>query len=148
MVVKVKVEGLTEWRKAMAKAGLADAVKDVNQSVAQFVVDHAERKRAALQGRYKSYSKVRIKAGRTQAGSQVTVGPKSVGFAGEFGAYVHPVYGRDRQQSGFKKKVWPMWRSGADTGYLVFPTLREKEQEIADLYEAAVDNAMVASFPE
>lgn len=149
MVAQLTVEGLTEWRKALRSVDLVDAVKDVNQRAAQFVVVLAEQKKARLQARYPSYKKVTLKASRTQRGAQVIVGPKTVGKAGEFGAIVHPVFGRDIVQTTFRRRVWPVWSGrGKGAGLMVFPTIEENREEIIVRYGQAVTESLKVAFPE
>ncbi len=145
----VEIEGLDDWRKALARADMASHVKEANHAVGSFVADKADIRRAGLQGQFPAYKQVKIKASRAQRGVQVSVGPKSVGFAAEFGAFTHPVFGRFQSQTGFARKVWPLWGgSGDDAGFLVFPTAREHHDKISSMYLEAIDKATKVAFPE
>ncbi len=145
----VEFEGLDDWRKDLARVDMASHVKEADQTAGSLIANKADIRRARLRSQFPAYKQVKIKASRAQRGVEVTVGPKTVGFAAEFGAFVHPVFGRFQSQTGFARKVWPPWGgSGDDAGFLVFPTVREHQDKISFMYLEAVDKATKTAFPE
>ena len=143
------LEGFDELRQAVRELSLQKLMGEENRKVGQVVVDYAEQERASLQMRFPSYSKVGIKASATYKYLQVRVGPKAFGAAAEFGAYLHPVFGRWRSQASFKRHVWPDWAGNARTrttdheaGYMMYETLRKHGDEIVGMYVDKITEGM------
>lgn len=131
----IRVEGLDELRRGLRNIDndLGKALGKKNRSVGAFVVSEADKKRRGLQGRFPSYgSKVmKVKPSANQRRVMVTVSPP----AAEWGAINHPVFGREMSQARFRRQVWPGRNSD---GWMVRPTVAEKETEIAKQYLDAV----------
>jgi hypothetical protein len=133
------VDGLSEFRRN-AKAigdGMPKALGQANKRIGQRVGSLAERKRSALRSRYRSYSDsvTKIKPKGLQTGVSIQVSPA----AAETGARRHPVFGVWRDQSKFKKQVWPNEKKGAfkgrnADGWLLYPTIEENFDEIGEAY--------------
>lgn len=128
----VRVEGLTEFRKALrdAQPGLQKAMSEAHKQVAKIVVEGAEPKLTTKHG--KRQAKVSIAASGTQGGAFVKLkGPTA--FGAEFGA------SRFKQFKPHRGRV----------GYAVYPTIREKRTEIDHRYLDAVDESITRrAFPE
>ena len=149
MDARLHIEGLDELRRELRRANLGKRLGQAHKRVAEFVADRAERRRSTLRAQYPSYRKVRLKPSAAQKYAQVIVGHKGVGHAAEFGAMVHPVFGRPRPQASFKRQVWPPWGGNDETaGYMVYPTIREHSDEIVDIYGDAVAKELRPAFPE
>lgn len=141
----IQVEGLAELRagiKAMDPK-LAREMGKTNRKVGKFLADKAAQRKGRLAGMFPSYSSriVKIKPSTSQKQVVVTVFPA----AAEYGAKVHTVFGRRMAAGEMRRRVWPAWSGNqwqagpsGDVGYLVFPTLREEGDEVADEYGEAV----------
>lgn len=133
------VEGLSDFRRA-AKAvgdGMPKAVGQANKRIGELVIDRSSTRRTGLQSRYRSYSHsvTKLKAKAVQAGVSIMVTPA----AAETGARRHPVFGVWRDQSDFKKRVWPEEKKGAlrgrnNDGWLIYPTVEREYEEIGTAY--------------
>lgn len=126
---------------------MTDALGRANRKASEFVVERAERRRKGLAGRFGSYRKLQgqIRASSASTAAQVRLhGP--LANAAEFGAFVHPVFGRFFHQASFFRQVWPF--HAGQQGHLIFPTIREHEDEITELYAKAVMEELRAAFPE
>lgn len=128
---------------------LIEEVKKVNHEAGDLVAREAEQLRTGLASKYPSYGLVRIRSARQAAGAAVTVGPKHLGHAAEFGAFAHPVFGRSMPQVSFARKVWPLWSGSHEgSGYMVWPTIRNKIEDIVAFYDKAIVRATQTAFPE
>ena len=134
-MIHIRVEGLDDLRRGLRSIDnkLGKELGQRNKEVGQFVVSEADRRRRRMASKFPSYgaSVLKVKPSANQRRGQVTITPA----AAEWGTTRHPVFGRDMPQTRFKRKVWPAPNSG---GWMVYPTVVEKEKEIADLYLDAV----------
>lgn len=127
--VSIRVEGLKELRKDLKAVGDAEeqsAFKAALNEAARLIVDRSQ---ASASTRQERSMASRLKASKGAATSAVTIGGKPYDLGTEFGA-----------------KRWPQFRPwrGNDTsaGYLVFPTIRDAEDEIADKFGDAIDRIL------
>ena len=133
----VKIEGLTEFRKSLAKLddpGFTAGLKDVNFAVGQLVVSRARTMAAAI-GPMQRKAAESLNAGRQAARAIVSGGGNSTAFFGgaEFGG----------SQPQFKP-----WRGNKrDAGYFLYPTIRDATDDIVELYGKGVDDLTRAAFP-
>lgn len=131
----LRVEGMEELRKGLRNISpqLGKELGKANKEIGVEVVGWSDRRLSAMRSRYGAYAmrRLKVKGSANQRRVIVTVKP---GMA-ERGGKRHPVFGEWMPQSAFKKRVWPEPRR---EGYLVRPTVAEREPEIADLYIEAV----------
>lgn len=131
----IQVENLDHIRRGLRQidSDLGRVLGQKNKAVAALVGRLAQRKKSQLAGRFPSYESraVKISPSANQRRVQVTVRPA----AAEWGATVHPVFGRFQSQASFRRKVWPGW---GREGFLIRPTVTENEREIAQEYLEAV----------
>lgn len=158
----VVVKGLDEFRKEiarLAKAGGADGrglLKEANHKVAAFVVDNAKTKAGTL-GRMQSAAAQSMKASRSVSSAIIHAGGTVDFFYGaEFGAKRN-VLRPARQAAGWAGpgrwlgyNQFSPWRSssGGNTGYFLFPTMRDKTKEIIEMYGDELDKVAAAAFPD
>lgn len=155
-MITVRVDGMDDLRKALRQVNLSPLLKDVHRSIGRFVIDRAGARLSNLKAKFPAYDKVTLKESANQKEVQVIVGPKTVGYAAEFGAYGHTVFGHEWGADRMKRRVWPFWTgnqftlagSGQTSGLMVLPTVAEYHDEIADRYMDAVDKATRDAFPE
>jgi hypothetical protein len=142
--------GLDEFRRNLRKidVGLGKELGQFNKQVGTHVLDHADKRRQALKGRYGSYSTrwkggrgVTLKASSDQRRVSVTVRPA----AAEFGLDGHKVFGRYYANRDLKRQVWPVWSGNqfvstvdSGVGYMVFPTIRDELPQIVDFYVSGI----------
>lgn len=137
------LEGFDGFRKGLKKADLGSKLKEINREVARELIVAAEAKRSALKAEFPAYKKVTLKPSAAANRVQIIVGPKTVAFSAEFGAYVHPVHGSVRSQTGFRSRVWPSWTGNdEEAGLMVYPSLREREAEIRDIYDRVTEQVL------
>lgn len=154
-MVSVRVDGMDDLYKALRQVNMTPLLRGVHRSIGQFVIDKAGPRLSNLRGEFPAYKKVRLNRSASTRQVQVIVGPKALGFAAEFGAYTHEVFGRYMWQDDFKRRVWPFWSgnqwtlgTGETSGYIVLPTIAEHRDEIFNLYLDMVDKATREAFPE
>lgn len=132
----VTVEGLDQFRRELRKLDdktLIDGLKDANKQVGDIVVDEAK-SRAQTRLQVKAASTLR--AGRQQARAVVTGGTARVPFffGAEFGALQY--------------RQFSPWRgSGENAGYFLFPAIRDKREEVLDVYGVAIERLAAEAFP-
>lgn len=149
MVIKARIPGLEGWIGDLDSVDLSDAAENASRAAADVVVDEADTKRRALQSRFGSYARVKLSSESIRRGSTVTVGPRRLSHAAEFGAQVHPVFGRFLPQASFSRQVWPpLARGGDDAGWLLSPAVREAEDEIVDRVESETVDTLNKAFPD
>jgi hypothetical protein len=129
----ILVPGLKEFTRDVRKieTGLGKELGRANKDVGIQIVKLVEKRRSAMASRFPSYRSkiVRIRPSATQRNVTITVRPG----AAELGSRRHPVYGRWRDQSGFKRRVWPREMRPTD-GYLVRPAVTDNVDEVAQVY--------------
>jgi hypothetical protein len=145
----LKVAGLTELRKELKKLDLVDDLKDANLDVAQVVVTAAQAK-AAGQGPMQRTAAATLKPSRQAARAAVTGGSNSLPFfaGAEFGA------GQDVPRNTARGTVmgwnqFDVWRgSGDGAGYFLYPAIRDKTDEIVEMYGDAIEKITAGAFPD
>ena len=133
----VAVEGLDELRRELRKlddAGLTDQLKDANKKVADLVVARAQGRASTGMERKAAGS---LRSSRQAARAQVVGGSVKVPFFGgaEFGSL------RYRQF-----KAWT--GSNSQSGYFLYPAIREATDDIVELYGDEVMKISAKAFPE
>lgn len=140
MLAGAKVYGLRELRAELKKldnaADLQDELKDANFKAADFVVEHAKRK-AGTVSRQAAAAAESLRASRAAARAQVLIGSAAVPFAlgAEFGSHVY--------------KQFPTWRGNSiGAGYFLWPTIRERMDEVVEYYGEELDKITRKAFPD
>lgn len=160
----IAVVGLTDFRKQLQKViqeggETGDTLlKEANWRVAQYVVEKAQA-RAATVGRMQVRAAQAMKASRTASRAQI-IGTASdrvpFFFGAEFGAKQN-VLRKPRKAAGWAgpgryrgfRQFLPWKKPGSgDTGYFLFPTMREESQNIVEMYGKELDKVMKAAFPD
>lgn len=148
----ISVRGLTELRKELAKLEdgpeLTARLKDANVKTAQFVVTHAE---PLLASYGRQAGKVSLRANRLASAARVSMSglfPEGL----EFGAHQNVRRRVNRNGNTYLRGGWNQFRpwkgNGEDTGYVIFPTIRNNTQQIVDLYEEEVGRITADAFPD
>jgi len=158
----VAVKGLTEFRKELtriAKSGGADSrdlLKDANYKVAKFVIDNAKTRAGSL-GRLQASAAQSMKPSKTMNMAKITGGGTVDYFYGaEFGAKSN-ILRRERKPAGWAGagrwrgyNQFDPWKKpgGGNGGYFLFPTMRDKTNEIVEMYGDELDKVAQAAFPD
>lgn len=158
----IAVVGLTDFRRQLARiaaeGGPGDALlKDANWRVSQYIVENAQA-RAATIGRMQARAATALKASRIASKAQIvgTANDKIPFFFGaEFGAK-QDILRKPRQKSGWAgpgryrgfRQFLPWRGNKGNVGYFLFPTMREKSQEIVEMYGDELDKIAKIAFPE
>jgi hypothetical protein len=150
----VQVKGLDDFRAKLKNHDNAKQferdLKDVNWSVADYVAQRARPRMAAQAGGLGPAAAETLKATRSGVGSRINLGngevPWTLGV--EFGAN----RGLPRKLSNRTVHGWNQFRSwrgsGPGAGYALFPTMRESEAHILDMYGDAVERLLSDAFPD
>lgn len=148
----ISVRGLTELRKELAKLedgpALTAQLKDANVKTATFVVNRA----APLLATYgRQANKVNLRANRLASAARVSMtGLFPEGL--EFGAHQNVQRLVKRKSGSYTRAGWNHFRpwkgNSDDTGYIIFPTIRNNTQQIVDLYEEEVGRITADAFPD
>lgn len=133
----VAVEGLDELRRELKKlddAGLTDQLKDANKAVADLVVQRAQAKASTRMERRAAGS---LRSARQAARAVVKGGSASVPFFGgaEFGSL---------RYTQFR----PWTGSNSQSGYFLYPAIRESTDDIVELYGDEVMKISAKAFPD
>lgn len=142
-MAEVQIKGLQELRRDLRSISrdAPKALSRAHKGIASFVASRAKVRARGLSGRFPSYRNVIPKIrprGSQRKASVVMLGP--LANAAEFGAHVHPVFGRFRSQASFRRRVWPA--HAGQQGYVIFPTERETRDEVAEMYLEALDKVL------
>lgn len=134
--VGVKVEGLTELRKALkaVDAGLPKELGQVHRKLGDMVVTEAQARARGLGG-VAAKSAPSLRAASQAARAQITLGGARAPYAlgAEFG-------------SGRYKQFKPWRGSDADAGYFLYPTIRANRDRITEEYERMLDELLNRAF--
>lgn len=130
----IRVEGLTEFRKELAKlteATFTKELKDAHYEVASKVLNKAK---GAASTRLEQKAAQSLKASKSASFAQISYGGPGYPFAmgAEFGS---KRYRQFRQHLG-------------RTGYFVYPSVRALNSEIARIYLDAVTKIASKAFPD
>lgn len=133
---RVDVQGLNELRSELRKLDLTDQLKDAHYRVASLVVDEAEKKARAI-GRMQAKAAESLRATRTQNKAAVSIGSTRYAFAlgAEFGAKNYPQF-------------LPWRGSGTNSGYFMWPAIRESRDEVMRLYGDEIERITSDAFPD
>jgi hypothetical protein len=147
-----KVVGLDELRRELKRlddAGLIGELKDVNYEVASSVIGPMKSKAAGI-GAMEARAAATLSASKAAARAQVNFGGAKAPFAGgaEFGA------GRDSIRSrasgsyvGYRQ--FNPWRgNGGDAGYFMYPTIRDRMDDIVERYGDGIEKITRKAFPD
>lgn len=133
------LEGLSDFRRSVKAVGdgMPKALGQANKRIGTMIGNKAEGRQSSLRSKYRSYSQsvTKIKPKGLQTGISIQVSPA----AAETGARRHPVFGVWRDQSTFKRQVWPNEKKGAfkgrnADGWLIHPTVEQHFDEIGQAY--------------
>lgn len=137
---EVRVEGLRELQREMraVERALPRELRAASKEAADVVAEGTRRAFAGLGG---SAPKVvpTVKALAQQRGASVKIGGSSsvggkVALGNEFGSV--------------RYKQFPSWRgSGQGAGYALFPTIRQRRDEVLETYGRALDRVTKRAFP-
>ena len=162
--VAVGVVGLTEFRRSLNKVLTEggpsgnDLLKAANWRVSQFVVEKAQA-RAATVGRMQARAAEALRASKTASRAEIvgTASSKVPFFFGaEFGAKPN-ILRKPRAAAGwagpgryYGYRQFLPWKKpgGGNTGYFLFPTMREESGNIVDIYGKEIDAIMRKVFPD
>lgn len=158
----VRIEGLRDLQRelrAVDKA-LPRELRIVHKDVAEIIASAAQRRARALGGIHAKAASG-IKAGAEQRSGFIRLRPTATLpflLGAEFGAK-HNEARRVRTPSGAiaQRLGWnqlPDWRgnrylgAAGGVGYSVYPTIREKGEEIVSAYEERLDQLLRKAFPD
>jgi hypothetical protein len=131
------VDGLDELRRELRKldnAGLTEELKDANKAVADLVVQRAKAKASTRMERRAAES---LRSSRQAARAQVVGGSAKVPFFGgaEFGSL---------RFNQFR----PWTGSNSQSGYFLYPAIRESTDDIVDMYGIEIEKISAKAFPD
>ena len=151
----VNVKGLDQFRRELRKIeqqGGTDGIallKEANHRVANYVIGKAQAKAASI-GPMQVKAAASMRAGKQQARATIIGGGARMPyfFGAEFGAY--PGIQRTRNNRrfiGFNQ--FERWKKpgNGNTGYFLFPTMREESRKIIDMYGDELDKIVDVAFP-
>lgn len=135
-----KVYGLRELRAELKKldnaTNLQDELKEANYKAADFIVQHAKATAGGV-SRQAAAAAESLRASRTASRAQVLIGSAAVPFAlgAEFGSQ--------------RYKQFPAWRGNSiGAGYFLWPTIRERMDEVVEYYGDELDKITRKAFPD
>ncbi|MDT0472784.1 hypothetical protein RM863_11670 [Streptomyces sp. DSM 41014] len=145
------VEGLSQFTRALARAGNVGArqeVKDANFRVADKLADSAKAKAAGLSRQQRSAA-TSLRATKTQNYAAVRLGSarKPYTMGAEFGSL-------RRTRTGAIARGFQPWRGNqfsgwaGGPGYFLHPTIREKGEQLIAEYRESINRIMAEAFPE
>lgn len=151
----VRVAGLDQFRRQLRQieqAGDTDGIallKEANYRVASMVANRAKG-RAASVGRLQAKAAGSLRPGRQQARATISGGTGVRFFFGaEFGSYRDiPRTRNNRTFLGFNQFLnWKQPGNG-NTGYFLFPTMRDETRNIIEMYGDELDRIAKDAFPD
>lgn len=148
-----------ELKKIVTESGpTGDALlKDANWRVAQYIVEKSQA-RASTIGRLQARAAEGMKASRSAQRAQIAtnVDKTQFFFGAEFGAKQN-ILRKPRRAAGWAgpgryrgyRQFLP-WKKpgGGNTGYFLFPTMREESPRVVEMYGEEIDRIMAQAFPE
>ena len=159
----IAVIGLREFQREIKKviteggATGETLLKDANWRVAQYIVEKSQA-RAATIGKLQNKAASGMTASRTAQRAQISTNVDRVPFffGAEFGAKPD-ILRRERKAAGWAgpgryrgyRQFLP-WKKpgGGNTGYFLFPTMREESDNIREMYGQELDKIMRDVFPD
>lgn len=136
---QVRIVGLKELRAELKNTSnaIGPAVRLLNKSLAELVATDARARGSGMGGVFAAMAAT-IKAGATQTNGYVKMGAGSNSRGEPFDAYVMGV-----EFGSVVHHQFSAWRgSGADAGYIVFPTIRDNERKIREQAERAIEELL------
>lgn len=151
MTQSIKVEGLAQLQKELRQVDkdLPKQLRLANKSVAEFVAAAAKVKASSLGGVARK-SAPSVKALAQQRNASVKIGGKKFGFAigAEFGGGKFGKGNPKPPGGGYTTQFKPYLKLGrGGAGYFLYPTIREKSEEIIEKYGDAIDRLTKQAFP-
>lgn len=159
MAEGIRVVGLDQFARDLRRVD-KDAAKELARAYRLIARDVRERARAKARQQSKAYkeaaSGIQSKASARDAKIRITGRRYPFIFGHEFGAYQNLDRTIRYGDKGIRTvKGWnqfPPWRgnryvNASNTGYAVFPTIRERTPFLVDEVERAMDKALAAAFP-
>lgn len=158
------VIGLRDFRRAVKEvideSGTTgeDLLKAANWRVAQYIVEKSQA-RAATVGRLQVRAAESMKASKRGDRAEVFANVSKDNpffFGAEFGAKQN-ILRKPRRAAGWAGpgryrgyRQFPIWKKpgGGNTGYFLFPTLREESPRVVEMYGEELDKIMKSVFPE
>lgn len=151
----VRVAGLDQFRRQLRRLeqeggpnGIA-LLKEANYKVASMVVGKAQA-RASTIGRQQAKAASTLRPGRQQARATISGGTGIRFFFGaEFGSYgdIQRVRG-GRRFLGFNQFLEWKRPGNGNTGYFLFPTMRDETRNIIEMYGDELDRIAKDAFPD
>ncbi|MEU3618847.1 hypothetical protein ABZ725_41970 [Streptomyces sp. NPDC006872] len=145
------IEGLSQFTRALARAGadgVRQEVKEANFQAADKLADAAREKASGL-SRQQASAAQSLRATKTQNYAAVRLGSKRKSFAlgAEFGSVRRTRAGRiARGFQEWRGNQFSGWSGGP--GYFLHPTIREKGDQLIAEYRNNIDRLMAEAFPE
>ncbi len=141
----IKITGLKELRrelKKLADKGLTDKVKELNQKVGQLVVRTAQQKAGSV-GRQQVAAAKDLSARKRATAAVIALGGRGRtsewALGAEFGSHR---YGQ------FPKWRGNQWSDPPNVGYFLHPAIRDKSDEIVDLFLDGIEDVAKEAFPD
>jgi hypothetical protein len=149
-----KVVGLNEFRRELKRLddqGLTKELKDANFEAAQSIIKPAQSLAASL-GPMQAKAAATMKASRAASKAAVNLGGASAPFAGgaEFGSGRETMrYPPGRPGGVIGWNQFLPWRgNGGDAGYFLYPTIRDRIDELIEMYGDALERISAKAFPD
>jgi hypothetical protein len=145
--VHVSVLGDDDQVKSTITA-LNEARPDLRHEIGDIVVRRAKSKASAL-GLHQQRAAATLRSAKQAARAVVTLGRERLpyGMGAEFGAIRGEPRGVNRPTRPPWNQFLPWWAKG-NTGYFLFPAIRDTRNEITDLYMKRLDEITKPAFPE
>lgn len=148
---RVEIKGLKDFQRELRRIDkdLPKELRKVHMAAAQIVATGTRAKFARRPGVTSAVPKS-VKAMAQQRSAVVRIGGKGKAEAAighEFGGGKYR-RGNPSPAGGYTTQ-FPAWRgSGGDAGYALYPTLRQKTDELIDLYGDALEDIARRAFPQ
>lgn len=150
MPERIVVPGLGELRQALKELGDVEATKEFKlagwRAANEVVIPGAKARASTPMQRAAAET---LAAAKIATGGGVRFG---AGFAGAMGAEFGAMRNQPRSTSRGQMLGWNQfqpWRgSGPDTGYFLWPTIREDAERIVEVVDETLDPLFARAFPE
>lgn len=138
--VKLRVDGLRELRKELRAidAAFPKELRAANKQVAEQVVVPEARRRAGALTRPRVGSRLlaTIRALASQTSATVAMGGARTPYA------------RGMEFGSIRRKQFAPWRGNdRNAGYFLYPTIRERSDDIVETYSRVIDELTERAFP-
>lgn len=142
---KIEIKGLKQLRRELKKLedqGLINKVKDLNVKVADLVVKTAQSKASGV-GRQQAAAAKDLSARRRANSAAIALGgrgrTKEWAIGAEFGSH------RYGQFPPFRGN---QWSDPPTVGYFLHPAIRDKSDEIVEMFGDGIEDITRAAFPQ